>query len=66
MLYNGIPNVTRGECYENVYTQRYTNYPSFKMLHQRKEFSFLHILQTSSEAQPVSYPMGAGSSFPWE
>jgi hypothetical protein len=29
-----------------------------------KEFSFLHIVQTSSEVHPTSYPMGTESSFP--
>jgi N-acetyl-anhydromuramyl-L-alanine amidase AmpD len=32
---------------------------------QGQNFSSLHIIQTSSEAHPASYPMGTGSSFAW-
>jgi hypothetical protein len=28
-----------------------------------QEFSLLHVVQTGSGANPVSYPMGAGGSF---
>jgi hypothetical protein len=31
---------------------------------QGKEFSPLHVIQTSSGAHPDSYPMGTGGSFP--
>jgi hypothetical protein len=29
----------------------------------RREFSLLHVVQTGSEANPASYPMGTGGSF---
>jgi hypothetical protein len=29
-----------------------------------QEFSLLHVVQTGSEANPASYPMGTGGSFP--
>jgi hypothetical protein len=31
---------------------------------QGQEFSLLHVIQTSSEAHPVSFPTGTGDSFP--
>jgi hypothetical protein len=29
-----------------------------------REFSLLHVVQTSSGVHPTSYPMGTGASFP--
>jgi hypothetical protein len=41
-----------------------SDYTTVRFPAEEKDFSFSHCVQTSSEANPASYPKGTGGAFP--